>query len=175
MRDLEVYLSKGKNPMQYWYKIRNPLRVIINFLIIFICRYLPSLMLKNMLYRLLGMKIGKDVSVGLMVMFDIFFPEQIEIGNDVRIAAGTVIIGHMRPGKELRENYLPTRVAKVKIEDHSFIGINCVIMPGVKIKEGSVIVSGSIVMSNTKKYTVFSGNPAKKLKELTPLKTEDVG
>jgi acetyltransferase-like isoleucine patch superfamily enzyme len=81
----------------------------------------------------------------------------------------------MRPGKELRENYLPTRVAKVKIEDHCFIGVNCVIMPGVKIKEGSVVVSGSIVMSNTKKYTVFSGNPAKKLKELTPLKTEDVG
>ena len=39
-------------------------------------------------------------------------------------------------------------------------------MPGVTIGEGSVIVSGSTVLSNTSPYSVFSGIPAKKIKVL---------
>ena len=66
----------------------------------------------------------------------------------------------------MREEYFPTRIAKVRIGDHVFIGINCVILPGMNVAEGTVVVSESVIMTNTKPYTVYIGNPAKKIKEL---------
>lgn len=117
-------------------------------------------------HRARGVKIGRGCFVHNSVIIDEAYPENITIGNDVRIAAGSVIVGHMRPGKKLREDYLPTRIAKVRIGDYAFIGINCVIMPGVNVAEGTVVTPGAVLMTNTKPYTVYGGNPAKKIKEL---------
>jgi acetyltransferase-like isoleucine patch superfamily enzyme len=54
---------------------------------------------------------------------------------------------------------------KVIIEDDVWIGINSVIMSGIKIGKGAIIGSNSVVTKNVEPYKVVAGNPAKVIKE----------
>ena len=49
-----------------------------------------------------------------------------------------------------------------------WIGYDCLIMPGVKIGNGAIISSRSVVVSDVPPYTVVGGNPAKVIKERFP-------
>ena len=49
-----------------------------------------------------------------------------------------------------------------------WIGYDCLIMPGVKIGNGAIISSRSVVVSDVPPYTVIGGNPAKAIKERFP-------
>lgn len=51
------------------------------------------------------------------------------------------------------------------IEDDVWIGYGAQIMPGVIIREGSVIGAGAIVTHSTEPYGVYVGIPARKIKE----------
>ncbi|MGD0356334.1 MAG: acyltransferase [Terracidiphilus sp.] len=55
----------------------------------------------------------------------------------------------------------PEDVRPVIIRDGVWIGRQCIIFPGVKIGEGSVISAGSVVRSHVPPYSVVAGNPAK--------------
>jgi virginiamycin A acetyltransferase len=46
-----------------------------------------------------------------------------------------------------------------------WIGFDCLVMPGVKIGNGSIISSRSVVVSDVPPYTVVGGNPAKVIKK----------
>jgi acetyltransferase-like isoleucine patch superfamily enzyme len=139
--------------------------IIINYLLTMIARNVPN-KLVSFFHRIRGVKLGKDVWIDKTVIIDEAYPENIRIEDEVRIAAGSVIVSHLRAGHYLSKHYVKTRISKVQICRYSFIGINCVIMPGVTIGEGCVVISGSVVMTNTKPYTVVSGIPAKKIREL---------
>jgi hypothetical protein len=98
LRQIEKLPSPGpKNSMRYSFQIVSLPRVVYYFLVVTLCRFLPFFDLKNYLCRsLLGMKIGRDVSIGLMAMFDVFFPQLISIGDNsilpgVRIGDGAVV------------------------------------------------------------------------------------
>ncbi len=142
----------------------------------FIFDYFLSLLARNVpsklvpfFHRLRGVNIGKDVFIDKTVVIDEAYPENITIEDEVRVAAGSVLISHAKPGAYLRDHYLPTRVSKVKLCRYSFIGVNCVIMPGVTVGEGAVVVSGSSVITNVAPYTVVCGVPARKIKKLEKL------
>ena len=77
MRRVERHQVKEVNSLWLWYKTVNPLKVVINFTVIYIARFVPHLPLKNTLYRFLGMKIGKFQWVLWLCL--IYFPELIEI------------------------------------------------------------------------------------------------
>lgn len=157
MRDLEVYPSDERNPMRSWYRIRSPVRVIINFIVIYTCRYLPSLALKNFLYRLIGMKVGKDVSVGLMAMFDIFFPDYIEIGGNTVIGYNATILAHEYLVHEWRRG-------RVTIGRDVMIGANTTVLPGVTIGDGATVSACSLVNRNIEPGAFVGGVPARKLR-----------
>lgn len=46
-----------------------------------------------------------------------------------------------------------------------WFGYDCLIMPGVRIGNGAIISSRSVVVSDVPSYTVVGGNPAKVIKE----------
>lgn len=46
-----------------------------------------------------------------------------------------------------------------------WIGYDCLIMPGVKIGNGAIISSRSVVVADVPPYAVVGGNPAKVIKE----------
>jgi acetyltransferase-like isoleucine patch superfamily enzyme len=55
----------------------------------------------------------------------------------------------------------PEDIRPVLIRDGVWIGRRCIIFPGVKIGEGSVISAGSVVRTHVPPYSVVAGNPAK--------------
>jgi acetyltransferase-like isoleucine patch superfamily enzyme len=144
--------------MQYWHKIRNPVRVCLNFTVIYMCRFLPSLTLKNFFYRSLGMKVGKDVSVGLMAMFDIFFPELIEIGDNTVIGYNATILAHEYLVREWRKG-------KVVVGKDVMIGANTTVLAGVKIGDGAVISAASLVNRDIEPNSFVGGVPAVELRQ----------
>lgn len=117
------------------------------------------------LHKWRGVKMGRDVFIDPTAIVETAFPENITIGNDVRITAGCVIMSHIKAPHYLRETGLvPVVLKPVVLEDHCFIGVNSVIMPGVTIGKASVVTSGSVVVTNVPAYTMVQGNPAKVIK-----------
>lgn len=61
--------------------------------------------------------------------------------------------------------YTEVKREPVIIERFANIGANAVIMPGVTIREGSVIGACSFVDKDTKPWTIYAGIPAKPIKK----------
>jgi len=160
MRRVERFPSPGeKNSMQYSFRIVGLPRVAFNFLVLSLCRYLPWLGLKNWLYsRLLGMIIGKDVSVGLMAMFDIFFPELISIGENTIIGYNATILTHEFLVREYRKG-------QVEIGSGVVIGNNTTILPGISIGDGAVVGACSLVNRDIPAGALAAGVPARIIRQ----------
>lgn len=157
MRRLETFASKGAhNSLWYWSDIVSPLTVMFNYICMSVARVSPSLRFKSMLYSAMGIKIGKNVSVGLEVNMDIFFPELIEIGDNSIIGFNSTILCH----EFLVDGY---RTGKVTIGKNVTIGANTTILPGVAIADGSVISAHSLVNSDIDGFA--GGIPARPLEK----------
>lgn len=125
------------------------------------------------MHKMRGVKMGKDVFIDPTAIVETAFPENITIGNDVRITAGCVIMTHIKAPHYLRETGLvPVVLKPVVLEDHCFIGVNSVIMPGVTVGKASVVTSGSVVVTNVPPYSMVQGNPARVIKQF-PRPSED--
>ena len=53
--------------------------------------------------------------------------------------------------------------APIKLMKHVIIGCNSVILPGVTLEEGVAIGAMSLVQQDCKAYTIYCGNPLRKL------------
>jgi len=160
MRNLTHHPSHGSsNSLWYWYKAKNPLIVIFNFAIIYTAKVLPSLRLKNFLYRLTGMKVGKNVSFGLCSMVDIFFPELIEIEDNCILGYNSVLLSH----EFLIDEW---RTGRVKIGKNVVIGANCTVLPGVTVGDNSIVSAMSLVNKDVPPNTFAGGVPVKRIKKV---------
>ena len=109
------------------------------------------------------MKIGYNVFILHGTVIDNSRPFLIEIGNNVTLAPKCHILTH----DASMCNFLNiTRIGKVKILDNCFIGANTVIMPNVTIGPNAVVGAGSVVTKNVEPFSIFAGNPAKKIDSL---------
>jgi acetyltransferase-like isoleucine patch superfamily enzyme len=124
--------------------------------------FLPWKGLRSFCHRLKGVKIGKRVEIGYMVLIDNRRPELITIEDDVTITTMCVVISH-----DLSRKYNEGReiIGEVLIKKGAFIGMNTVIMPGVTIGEGAVVAAGSVVTKDVEPFTIYGGVPAKKIKD----------
>ncbi len=134
---------------------------------------LPSIMFHKVrpyLWRLIGVKIGKDVSIGYGVYLDIDGSHRVKIGNHVLITSECMILCHRRDLSNYRRGNLQKELSylekEVVIEDNVHVGMRSIIMPGVTVHEGAVIAAGSTVVKDVPAYTVVGGNPAKIIREL---------
>lgn len=111
--------------------------------------------------RSLGVRIGKDCYISTKN-----FPSEgylIEIGDYVRIAAGTSLFTHggLWSIRKYYNNPDLDHFGKIKIGNYTSIGANCMIMPGVTIGERCIVAGGSIVTKNVPDGCMVAGNPAK--------------
>lgn len=53
--------------------------------------------------------------------------------------------------------------SKVVIEDDVWVGYGAIILSGVTIGQGSIIASGSVVTKDVEPYSIYGGNPARKI------------
>jgi acetyltransferase-like isoleucine patch superfamily enzyme len=158
VRNLERHPNPGPhNSLQYWPRLVHPLRVVWNFVCIYLAKYAPSLALKNALYRLTGMKVGRNVSVGLAVVFDVFVPHLISIGDNSVIGYNSVVLAHEFLIKE-------ARTGRVAIGRDVLIGANCTILAGVSIGDGAVISAMSLVNQSIPPGAFAGGVPVRILR-----------
>ena len=143
--------------MRLWWRVKNPLRTAFNFILIYSARFLPSTRLKNLLYRTCGARIGKGATFGLGAIIDIFYPENIEVGEGSLIGYNTVLLGH----EFLQGQY---RTGKVEIGSRVMIGANCTVLPGVKIGDGASISAMSLVNCDIPPGQKWGGIPIRRLK-----------
>lgn len=105
--------------------------------------------------------------------------KKIIIGNNVQIAFGTLFFDHNSHSlnSKFRRKDLPNRFKSQKdwsdvkleeliIEDDVWIGANSIILKGVKLKQGTIIAAGSVVIKSTEPFSLYAGNPAKFIKKL---------
>jgi NDP-sugar pyrophosphorylase family protein len=50
---------------------------------------------------------------------------------------------------------------RIIIEDYVWIGYNCIVLPGVRLKRGTIIGAGSVVTKDTEYFSVNAGNPCR--------------
>jgi galactoside O-acetyltransferase len=148
----------------------------------------------------------EDIIIGNNVRIDDFciLSGKIIVGNYIHIAAYSALYGGMAgievldfanissrvtiyalsddfSGKSMTNPMIPNKYKnvihkKVIIEKHVIIGSNVVVLPGVRLKEGSAIGAMSLVNKDTNQWTINAGIPLKKIrnrdKEL--LKLEEI-
>lgn len=89
-------------------------------------------------------------------------PWLVRIGDRVTVTAGVVFITHDGSGWLVRdEKGRRFRYAPVWIGDDVFIGVNSILMPGVRIGNRVVVAAGSVVTKSVPDGTVVAGSPAR--------------
>lgn len=95
--------------------------------------------------------------------------DRIEIGDRVQVGANTTIVDtdfHPLTPEGRKEDMANGKNRPVVIKDDVFIGMNCLILKGVEIGEGSVIGAGSVVSRDVPPRTMVGGNPARIIREV---------
>ncbi len=160
---LEIkYTGKAMNASKYYHKVifTNPLWFFIKMIIISICYFLPAGEFKNFFYRMLGMKIGKQVFISGGVTVDMGFPQLITIEDGTVIGMGATIFTH-------ESTIAKIRIGRVRIGKRALIGINSIIRSGVSIGDNAVVAIGSVVAHDVADHELVMGVPATKIKTLS--------
>ena len=110
----------------------------------------------NLLFRLLGAKLGKNVQFNSKFVFD---ASLLEIGDNTVVGGGAIINGHIVERGRLK-------LKKVKIGRNVTIGSHSTIMPGCEIGDGAIIGASAVLLKDTKVEArdVFIGIPAESLR-----------
>jgi acetyltransferase-like isoleucine patch superfamily enzyme len=95
--------------------------------------------------------------------------EHIRIGDRVTVGANTTIVDtdfHPIDPQLRQQDPTAGETAPIVIEDDVFIGMNCLVLKGVRIGAGSTIGAGSVVTGPIPAHVVAAGNPARIIREL---------
>lgn len=111
----------------------------------------------NLLFRLLGAKLGKNVQFNSKYVFD---ASLLEIGDSTVVGGGAIINGHIVERGRLI-------LQRVKIGRQVTLGSHCTIMPGCEIGDRAIIAAGVVLGKGTKvePRDVWAGLPAESLRE----------
>ena len=130
---------------------------MLNYLVIYAGMHLPSLSLKRWIFRCLGMRLGRDVTIASGVILDYFFPELIEIGDNTIIGMDSMLLTH----EFLHDRF---RSGRVRIGANCLVGARSTILAGVTIGDGSTIAAMSLVHRGTPAGTFAGGVPIRPLR-----------
>jgi acetyltransferase-like isoleucine patch superfamily enzyme len=144
--------------LRAWYRHRNPLRVMVNYAVILLCRVSPSLRLKRFLFRRLGMTVGEGVAWGLESTPDVFWPDLITVEDDAVVGYDATLLCH----EFLVDEY---RTGEVVVGKGAMVGAGAVVLPGVRIGEGARVAANSLVAEDVPPGATVAGVPAEVVSE----------
>jgi acetyltransferase-like isoleucine patch superfamily enzyme len=94
-----------------------------------------------------------------MAMFDVFFPELIELGENSIVGYSATILAHEFLIDECR-------TGKVTIGRDVVIGANVTILPGVSVGDRTIVSAGSLVNRDLPPGVLAGGVPARIIRRL---------
>jgi acetyltransferase-like isoleucine patch superfamily enzyme len=159
-RSYQEHVVGGPNAHARWYAVRNdvdgpvlgPIRIVRNYVVIYLARHCPSLSLKRWLFRRLGMTLGKEVTIASGAVLDYFFPELVEIGENTVVGMDSMILTH----EFLHDRW---RSGRVSIGRNVLLGAQSTILAGVTIGDGAIVGAKSLVHRNVPPRSFVSGVP----------------
>ena len=129
--------------------------------------YLPP-KLNSYFYKLAGVKFNiSKVWIGNQCYFDVLFPENITIKDNVCITTGVTIISHFDPSVGVKNHPIKKYKKKVLLEENVFVGPRTTILPGVVIKKNTFIQAGTVLTKSTNENSLVYGNPQKEKRTST--------
>lgn len=141
---------------------------------------IPLHSVRNGIYRIAGIKIGRQSTIHVGARF--YQPKNITIGEGTIIGdhatldgrAALTVGSHVDMASEVMifnsqhdiNNPDFTAIeAPVKIDDYVFIGPRAIILPGVTIGRGAIVAAGAVVTKDVTPGVVVGGVPAKPIGE----------
>lgn len=152
----------------------------LNLYCLILVGHIPSHSLRNLSYKMHGVKIGKGTKIHMGAEF--YEPAGVEIGEDctlgdhifldgrdkLQIGSHVDIASHVRiynSEHDLDSEDFHARNEPVKIGDYVFIGPRAIILPGVTVGKGGVIAAGAVVTKDVPDFAIVGGVPAKVIGE----------
>ena len=132
------------------------LRFSLRFVAMHVIGKLPCSWLKVGLYRLMGVRIGKNVYIAPGVFIDAFYPQLIELADDSFLGIGCRILTH-----EITAGFF--RAGRVRIGRGSVVGAWSIVRCGVALGEAVTTGLGSVVVSDVSDKLTVGGVPARPL------------
>jgi len=127
----------------------------------------PFYQFRCSLLRKCGVKIGRNVYIGFLVIIDSQYPEYIEIEDEASIGPGVIIMAHSSASPfHQRMKIYGEGPKKVKVGRGAWVASGAIILPGVTIGEGAVVTAGSVVNRDVPPYTLVAGHPARAIAKL---------
>ena len=153
--------------------------------VIFNISYIPSCHFRKLLYKGLGVKMGKNVTIHFRT--ELRAPEKLSLGDGSIIGDNAILDARrgLTIGRYVnlssnvsiytlqhdhRDPYfgLPSEdkvKLSVEIDDRAWLGANVIVLPGVHIGEGAVCCAGCVVTKDVEPFAVVAGIPARKVNE----------
>lgn len=94
--------------------------------------------------------------------------ERVHIGNNCMFGPGTILSDNdsHRVALAFQDRQGKPVSKPILIEDNVWIGMNCIIMKGVKIGKNSIIAAGSLVLKDVLPNSIYGGHPANFIKKI---------
>jgi acetyltransferase-like isoleucine patch superfamily enzyme len=141
------------------------LQTSLNKIYDLLSKHVPSNALRIACQRAKGVKFGQNCYLAYDVNIDLMYPELVEIGDNVRIGIGVIILAHDRPSDgwlaHLGETQRPVRIARDAV-----IAAGAIVLPGVTVGEFAIVREGAVVEQNVPAFTMVAGVPARVIQEL---------
>jgi len=135
-----------------WWRARNIFRIFWNGIIIEFTRILNPSWFKNLLYKIVGMKIGKNVKVGKGVVFDHIYCDTISIEDDVEVGDYAYFDGH-------EYTISQTLFGKILLKRGCRIGKYSYVRIGTIVGENSIIEPNSMAQRIIPPNEIWGGMP----------------
>jgi acetyltransferase-like isoleucine patch superfamily enzyme len=126
------------NSLWRWTDAKSPLRVMVNYVLVWLARIAPSLRVRNWVLRRLGATVEPGVAWGLEATPDVFWPELITLRRGAIVGYDATLLCH----EFLQEEY---RTGEVIVGENAMIGAGVVVLPGVEIGAGAQVAANSLV------------------------------
>lgn len=124
--------------------------------------FAPHTALRIFFHRLRGVRIGKGCEIGYFVVMGNVHPEMIIIEDGAVITARCTLLEHDNAYYYTGRG--PVKSKSVVVKKKAFLGIGCVVFPGVTIGEHAIVGAMSLVKQDVAANAVVCGQPAKEIK-----------